>query len=297
METYNTSFESILQESLTTKKAFEEISNLMHSTASMETLRGLSNASSTFLSSAFTKVSDIFTSFFNREKVSLFSYQEAMELDKELKRHLDLAKHNFIELAYKEVPYITSCKVDLLTLSRDLKGLLNSHQEIVTAITIEADTLISKAMTSEEFRENIRPFKPSSVYQKASKWVKDVEEFKFKTFDPEKKADREKVSNILPNVSLSREIWDNIQICVKNFNEKELNNLQREINSIAQKADALAEQLSNGEFHCSSESINEIERVLKLSAEAVTSLSIVQHSLNQLILAYAAVIGELIKSK
>lgn len=290
----NVSLESLFLEARRNEKKIQEFRNLMAITSSMEGAVGIARSSGTFLSSAFDKVSDFFGSIFNKSAEPTFQFKEASELDKEIKRNLDVAIQAYSSKYNTEIPYITSCTVDILTLARLVSKCANDYQKVVKEIAIEADTVISKAMTSEEFRTSSRPYKPSTAYNKAKEWIKSVEDFKERSFDYEKRSDVEELGKVLPNVNSLKEVWDIINNCSKTLNTEELKKLQKEVNSISLKADALASELGSGAYVCGPEASSTLTDIISLAAESVTHVSIVQHSLNQLVLAYISIGNELL---
>lgn len=250
-----------------------------------------------FLTKGLDKISGLFTSSLSETQNPIPVFRDYNDYIVYLEKHRGDFDSVFIESLLKsDVPYIAGCKVNFEVLVDKLRDLVNDHGKKVKNAVYEADMIISKALSSEDFRKSSRPYSEPQSIKDGRKFNEDIAAFNKEVIDPIKMEDHGLFMDIYGSLNSFYESGKKLKAIGDMTMFKELQNIHGEVTSISVKVKSLSNMIQTGNIECTNECIKHIIGCLTVSAEAVTSLAILYYFIGQSAQSFKAACN-LIKSR
>lgn len=260
---------------------FSSKSTMFNGVGNEDFMAIISNAKM-FLTKGLDKISGLFSSSLNETKNPIPVFRDINDYITYLERSKGSFDSVYLEALFKtDIPYIAGCKVNFETLVDRLKSLVVDHGKKVKNAVYEADLIVSKALSSDDFRKSSRPYTETQPIKDGKKFNEDIANFNREVIDPVNMVDHKPFSEVFGNVSSLYEAGKILKSIGDMTLFKDLQNIHGEVTSISVKVKSLANQIETGNIECTNECIKHVISCLTVSAEAVTSLAILYYFIGQ----------------
>lgn len=198
---------------------------------------------------------------------------------REYKKSIDNIK---LKVKYNDVsaimiPVTLGMKTDLYTAVNEIVYVSDVLKKDVPATINKLDVVVSKMLTSKDFRTSGRPFKDSTVEDV----YKKLDTVLNKLLDPTGVNDRMSVRELLPNLSSLEEIVSNLSNLSELADKKILKNIVKQSNEVSKNIDFLYNEYKNNNTEVKKERLIELGYYLEEGARTITAYVSIVHLIGQ----------------
>lgn len=195
-------------------------------------------------------------------------------------------ENNYLDYGTMEIQYIIGCDKGLKDIGDKLLSIPSNHINIVNDALDECDVLISKVLSSEDFRSSNTPITLTGKIKSGSNFIQQVESVHTYLINPNDFVEDRMLNSICRNLKELDQTSDIISKLKSTLKQKELNDVLDKVEAISVKAKAIATDIEVEKITCTKAILDGIKLYISTSANIVTALSTYYYLVSQYALVY-----------
>lgn len=195
---------------------------------------------------------------------------------------------NYLDYGTMEVQYIIGCDKGLKEIGDKLLSIPANHLDIVNDALDECDILISKVLSSDDFRASNTPIAITGKLKAGSTFIQQVDSVHSYLINPNDFVEDRMLNSICRNLKELDQSSDCISKLKSTLKQKELNAVLDKVEAISVKAKAIATDIEVEKITCTKAVLDGIKLYISTSANIVTALSTYYYLVSQYALVYNA---------